>query len=130
MSANVDLVRSICAAFERGDYADAQWADPEIEHVIADGPEAATIRRRAGLAEVIRTLFREVEDFRGEAEHYRELDAERVLVPTRYFGRGKLSGVPVSVRGAEVFEVHNCKVTRVVLYWDRDHALADLGLEG
>jgi ketosteroid isomerase-like protein len=130
MSANLDLVRSIYAAFERGDYADAQWADPEIEHVMVDGPEPGTFMGRAGLAEVMRTLFREVEDFRGEAEHYRELDAEPVLVLTRYFGRGKLSGVPVSVRGAEVFEVHNCKVTRVVLYWDRDHALADLGLEG
>ena len=52
-----------------------------------------------------------------------------MLVPTRYFGRGKLSGVPVSVRGAEVFEVHGGKVTRIVVYYDLDRALADLGLE-
>jgi hypothetical protein len=58
MSANLDLVRSIYAAFERSDYADAEWADAETEHVIADGPEAGTIRGRAGLAELMRTLFR------------------------------------------------------------------------
>jgi hypothetical protein len=36
--ANVDLVRSILAATERRDYGSAEWADPEIEYVFADGP--------------------------------------------------------------------------------------------
>ena len=130
MSSNLDLVRSIFAAIGRGDYAQAQWADPEIEYVTVGGPEPGTFRGRAGLAEVMRTLFREVEDLRTEAEEYRELDGERVLVLTRVFGQGKLSGVPVSARNAEVFEVHEAKVTRVVVYYERDRALADLGLEG
>jgi ketosteroid isomerase-like protein len=129
VSANLDLVRSIFSAIERGDFADAQWADPEIEYVIVDGPEPGTFKGRAALAEVMRTLFAEVEDFRGEVEQYRELDAEHVLVLTRNFGRGMLSGVLVSGRNAEVFEVHGRKVTRIVVYYERDRALADLGLE-
>jgi ketosteroid isomerase-like protein len=128
MSTNLDLVRSIFSAIERGDFTNAEWADPEIEYVIAEGPDPATFRGLAGLAEAMRTLFRDIEDVRVKAEEYRELDAERVLVLTRAVGRGRLSGVPVSSRGAEVFKVRDGKVTRIILYSDRDRAFADLGL--
>jgi hypothetical protein len=36
-SANLDLVRSVYAAWARGDYRSAEWAAPEIECVFADG---------------------------------------------------------------------------------------------
>ena len=75
-----------------------------------------------------RSLFSALGDVRAQAEEYRELDAERVLVRTSVSGLGKTSGVQIGDRGAELFEIHDGKVTRIVAYFDRDRALADLGL--
>ena len=129
MSENLDLVRSIYASIGRGDYSEADWADPRIEYVFADGLEPGSFMGRDGLVQAMRGLFGAIEDFRNEAEEYRELDAGRVLVLTRLSGRGKTSGVQIGDRGAEVFEIHDGNVTRIVSYFDRDRALADLGLK-
>ena len=85
-SANIDLVRSIRAAWERGDYGSVDWADPDIEFVIADGPAPGSWTGVAGMAEGFRSLLNAWEAFHAEADEYRELDGERVLV------RGQLSG--------------------------------------
>jgi ketosteroid isomerase-like protein len=128
MSANLDLVRSIYADIERGDYRSAEWAHPQIEYVVADGPEPGSFTGREGMAQAMRSIFSALTAVRTDAEEYRELDAVRVLVLARGSGRGKRSGVHAEHRTAEVFEIHDGKVTRIVNYFDRAHALADLGL--
>jgi ketosteroid isomerase-like protein len=128
MSENLDLVRSIYAAIERGDYGSAEWAHPQIEYVLADGPEPGSFTGREGMAQAMRSMFSALADVRTKAEEYRVLDAVRVLVLARGSGRGKASGVQSEHRTAEVFEIHDGKVTRIVNYFDREHALTDLGL--
>jgi ketosteroid isomerase-like protein len=130
MSENLDLVRSIYAAIGHGDFGSADWADPEIEYVRADGFEPDSLIGRDGLVAAMHSLFGALEDLRIEAEDYRELDAERVLVLTNATARGKASGLALDQKGAEVFEIQAGKVTRIVTYFDRANALADLGLEG
>jgi ketosteroid isomerase-like protein len=131
-SSNLDLVRSIYAAGERGDFSSAAWAHPEIEFVLADGPVPGRWTGLAGMAEGFRTFASAWEELRFEADEYRALDDDRVLVLYRWSGgRGKASGVEVGQirsEGANVFHVRGGKVTRMVNYLDRDRAFADLGL--
>jgi ketosteroid isomerase-like protein len=133
MSKNLDLVRSIYADWERGEFGNAKWAHPQIEYVWVDGPSPGHWTGTTQMAEAWGDVLRAWQDFYAQAEEYRELDGERVLVTFAYRGRGRTSGLDLGelrVRAASIYYVRDGKVTRLVSYWDRDRALADLGLEG
>ena len=133
MSENLDLVRSICAPWERGDFSSAEWAHPEIEFVTADGLTPGSCRGRAAMAETYASgNLSAWEDARFLVDEYSEVDPERILVLAHYSGRGKTSGLDLSqmpTNVAALFHVAGGRVTRLVIYWQADHALADLGLK-
>jgi ketosteroid isomerase-like protein len=133
MSENLDLVRSIHASWERGDYSSVAWADPEIEVVVVDGPSPGKWTGLAGVAKSTRDFISVWEGYRAEVDEYRELDDTRVLVLNNRRGRGKTSGLEMGrqlrAKGASLFHIRNGKVARTVVYFDRDRALADLGLK-
>ena len=131
MSRNLDLVRSILAAWERGDYGSVEWAHPEIEFVLADLPDSGTWRGVAGMTEGWRDFLRVWEGHRVQVDEYRELDDERILVLGRLEARGRTSGLTVGQtrpKGGNLFHIRDGKVTRLVIYFDQEHALADAGL--
>ena len=130
-SANLDLVRSIYADWERGDFHSVGWADPEIEYVIVGGPVSGAWAGLDGMAVGWRGWLDAWTDYRTEVDEYRQLDDERVLVLTHDSGRGKASGLDLGEMGpkaAVLFHVREGKVTRLVIYFEREHALADLGV--
>jgi ketosteroid isomerase-like protein len=92
-SANLDLVRSIYAAWGRGDFGSSEWAHPDIEVMIADGPSPGRWTGPSGMAESFRDYASAWRDLRVEAGEYRELHDEPVLVLTSRSGRGKTSGL-------------------------------------
>jgi hypothetical protein len=99
--------------------------------VIADGLSPGTWKGLDGMAKAWRELASAWEDHRTVAEEFRELDDERVLVLLHRTARGKISGLDLDPRwtkGAGVFHVRGGKVTRLIVYFDRERALADLGL--
>src|SRR5262249_38425953 len=101
------------------------------EYVSVDGPEPGTWIGAPGVARGWIGWMSVWQDFRVEAEEFRELDEDRVLVLDRNSGRGKMSGLEVErARGAVLFHIHDGKVRRMLSWFDRDRALADLGLEG
>ena len=85
---NVELVRSIYALWGRGDFSSAEWAHPEIEFAIADGPGAGSWTGLAAVAEAYRRGWLSAwEEFQVEPDEYRELDDERVLVLSHFWAR-------------------------------------------
>jgi ketosteroid isomerase-like protein len=135
MSENLDLVHSILAEWERGDFRSVDWAHRQIEYAIVDEPGSRVGWGVAAMTHTWRDFLTAWDDYRVEAHEYRELDGERVLVALRAQGRGKASGLDIGASGggrgsANVFHVRAGKVTRLVTYFDRDRALTDVGLAG
>jgi len=132
MSENLDLVRAIYAAWERGDFSSTEWAHPEIEFVFVGGPEPGKVIGVAGMAERYSDWLNAWEDFRVLADDYRELVDGRIFVFVHNGGRGKASGLEIGQvmgKGANLLLLRDGKVIRFVVYFDRDTALADLGLD-
>jgi ketosteroid isomerase-like protein len=131
VSSNVALVRSLYADWERGDYSSSGWAHADIEWVIADGPDPGVWRGLAGMAEGFRSSMGVFQEVHAQVEEYRELDGDRVLVLEWRRARGKASGLELGKtrsQGAVLFHLREGKVARLVFYWERERALAELGL--
>jgi ketosteroid isomerase-like protein len=95
-SANLQLVRSIYAAWERGDFSHtAEWAHPDIEYVRVAELDPGTWRGLPGMAEGARTVLDAYEHLRFVIDSYRELDDDRVLVLHHASGRYKRSGLDI-----------------------------------
>jgi ketosteroid isomerase-like protein len=130
-SANLDLVRSIYADWERGDFSRADWAHSDIEFVRNAELEPERAEGIAGMAQMWRRWLAEWDGFRtGKVDEYRELDHSRVLVTGRMSGRGKASGAEVEREFVNLFELREGRVARLTIYNNRERANADLGLAG
>jgi hypothetical protein len=90
VSTNLDLVRSIMAAVEREPSSPlpSEWVDPEVELVIADGPEPASLKGHSAARQWTRDFLSAWEGYRLVVDEYRELNEERVLVLVRAGGGG------------------------------------------
>ena len=128
-------MRSLYADWERGDFSSVEWADPDIEYVIVGGPSPGSWTGLGGMAEGFRDFLGGLEGYRLQAVEYRELEADHVIAITTNTGHGKTSGLDLGTLtggrgGVAVFHVRDGRVAKLTFYWDRDRALADLGLEG
>lgn len=129
---NVELVRSFYRRWARGDFSSTEGLHPDFELVLADGPTPGSWRGAAAGA-AWGELISAWNGFRVEAEECRAVDRERVLVLTKNTGRGRSSGLELGdmqTRGANVFHLSGGLVTRLILYFNRDQALADLATDG
>jgi ketosteroid isomerase-like protein len=130
-SDNVELARAIWSNWQKGDYTATDWAHPEIEFVAADLPDADVRVGVDAMNDAWTDFLRHWDAFRAEPEEFLELDGGRVAVLAAFSGRGKYSGMEVrdaEMRGAMVFHIRDRKVTRMVMYYNRERGMAELGL--
>ena len=128
---NLELVRAICAPWQRGDFGSVEWADPRIEFGFADGPTPGTWTGLAAMSEAWRAALGAFDRLEMEVDEYISVDGEHVLVLTTNTGRGKTSGFELGelrTRSANLFRIRDGKVTKLVAYWDRQRALEAVGL--
>jgi ketosteroid isomerase-like protein len=130
---NVDLLRRITEAFDRGDLEHAlALADPPPEfEFVPSGvliPDLASVQRGPeGLRRLAEWLWAEFDDFHVEAHEF--IDAgDQVFVSATLRGRGKHSGAETSWDVWGVWTVREGRAGRWQGYTDHDEALEAAGL--
>jgi ketosteroid isomerase-like protein len=131
-SANLDLVRSIYAAFERGEYDEAvlEAFDPAIvlDNSTLPGLLAGVHRGHDGVRQFSqewRESF-ETESYRWHAETFIDL-GDVVVMGVRVTGRGKTSGAAVAMPRWYVIRIRNGLVIRIDMFETKAEALEAAG---
>lgn len=125
---NVEFVRSILAAWEKGDYSSTGWADADIVFMepLFEGVETRGID---GLTRRWKEFLEAWDHFTTTPERFIEVGDDQVLALVHFGGRGRASGTPTAnFSGGQLFTVRNGKVVRLILYSTRDEALKAAGL--
>ena len=125
---NVDLVRRIYTAWERGDFSETWWCADDIEFEITDGLPPIRVRGADAMRSAWRDWLQGWESFHTRAEEFRDL-GDAVLAINTFGGEGRTSGLQPDARGATVWTIRDGRVTRLALYAGVENAFADLGIE-
>jgi ketosteroid isomerase-like protein len=127
---SLETIHQANAAWNRGDFGTlADFFDPAVEwRDLAHAPD--TPETVAGIGAVM-SIWEEwagtFDELRAEVSEY--IDAgDSVVCVTRWYGRGKASGLVIDQSQADVFELRQGKIVRVTLaYPDKAAALEAVG---
>jgi ketosteroid isomerase-like protein len=127
---NVEIVRRLIEAWDRGDYrAGLESVDPSIELIAAYGTADldGTYRGHAGLAEMLGAFWAEFDEPRIEIEEMIPA-GDDVIVSVRFHGRGRRSGVEIAAPAWHVWSLREGKAVRWLLVRTKGEALEAVGL--
>jgi ketosteroid isomerase-like protein len=130
---NVAVVRGVFEAVNARDFAAVMdaYADDMVLALHGDnqallGGEGAVGKKAVG--DWFGDWFSQFDsDYRFELEETRDL-GDRVFIVATHNGRGRISGVPVSLRAAWIYTLRNSKVVRCDAYSTEAEALKAAGL--
>jgi ketosteroid isomerase-like protein len=128
---NVELLeRCWEAVARRGPEALLDFADPALEwHVRQDLPDAGVYRGHQGFRALLERFDEAFEEQGYEPVEFIDAGGEVVVVPLRWWGRGRGSGATVVERYETwVFTVRERRIASVCEFRTRDEALEAAGL--
>ncbi|MCD6014060.1 MAG: hypothetical protein K0R88_144 [Solirubrobacterales bacterium] len=128
---NVGLARRAIEIYNTHDVEALQnigTEDVEFRSFLEGRTQARPLRGHEGLEEWQRTESEAFEGLKVEADEFRDLGENRVLVAGRLRGRGKASGVELDVPAAWVLEIRGSKICAFHSYNSRAEALEAAGL--
>jgi ketosteroid isomerase-like protein len=126
---NVEIVRRGIDAFSRAAWEESvELMAPEVEwHDAPDLPEAQRYQGREKVLARWRDMAEALDQFTVEIEQF--FDAgDQVVVFLTSRGRGRISGIEVSRKLAQVYTVRDGRVIKIVGYDNRALALEAAGL--
>jgi ketosteroid isomerase-like protein len=128
---SVEIVREIYEDMNRRDWAAVMTPmDEDAVLVVHEsvGPDAGIFRGRDAVARWFGDWFLAFgKDYRFEVEEARSV-GDSVLVVARHHGHGRSSGADVEQVNAQVFDLHEGKISKMALYGSRAEALNAVGL--
>jgi ketosteroid isomerase-like protein len=127
---NVELIRRVNAAFNRGDW-DSWLAVLDRDFVYYEGGSyldtPSVVRGRDEMRRAIESFVADLDGFRADIVEL--FDAgDRVLCMTRWRGTGKSSGLPVELLEAIVYTIRNRLIIEGRVFSDRAEALEAVDL--
>jgi ketosteroid isomerase-like protein len=129
---NVEILRRANEAFNRGgveSFLSFCGDDLEVEDLNNAPDLPAVARGKEEARRVFAAWVDAFDDFGGEIEEYIDVDDRHVGCVVRYHGKARESGLDVSFKAVDMWEVHEGKLVRGTLaYPDRESALLAVGL--
>jgi ketosteroid isomerase-like protein len=126
---NVEIIEGMLEAAERGDWDTTMAAyDPAVELDQSRFPDGGIYSGREGVRKFFEEWFGAWEELRVESQGVVAVPDGRVISLIRISGRGKESGVEVTMEAADVFTLRDGKVIQMTGYPERAEALEAVGL--
>jgi ketosteroid isomerase-like protein len=114
---NVEVIRAFMASPNAGDWdAMFAWFAPDVElRDLQRAPDVPEVLRGPEAIRLVVASWRETYDeLRTEVHEYIDADPW-VICDTRWYGKGRGSGLPIDQRVADAYEVKDGKIARAIM---------------